>query len=939
MGASPCSLCCQTASDPKQSDFDPNKESFPSDHVGTDTDDIQKFEANGTNSANMRRGGERQKGKANRIGNRAGNDGETKGEEHLAAHRRPRNKGTETKKLIRQAMKQDRVCAMLEEVEIDTILETMEYFEFAANDQVLKQGDVGTTFFVTHEGTMEVSVNGRVVNTMNRGRAFGGLALLYNCPRTSSVISTTKSAAWGANGGTFHMVLQENAKKSYAENRKFLDSIRLFDGLAVKQKDRVGEAFFVEVFEEGARVVTEGEAATAMYFVKVGNLRVVTGAKIASNGKVVGGKDIAKINSGECFGERALLYNENRGSTVVAETRCEILVISGEQLREVLGIDLKQTLEQNFILTGVKKSPILSQFTTSQQTSIVKGVTLQDFKAFAAVPARLRFGLVMDGELKGAKNGVPITLARGSCWEMDNLIYEASSEKSNHRKTARADMALASLEKGADDSAELANLAAGPNGVRVGLLTDDVLAKILNELGLAKLGDASQAADYTRKMILCRKVQVFRHLAPEALDKLVNAFVLEKYKKSQYVFKQGEKGDKFFVIASGEVGIYINDNFIRTMPRNQFFGERALLFDEPRTATVQVSTNEAELWSIEKVMFKSIITSKMQQELTSKIRLQDTSVTMKDLKHVKVVGAGAAGVVRLVEHKRTGTRYALKRVYKTDGKIPEEVNRECALLAENDHPFIMQLVKTFDTASSVYMLTELITGGELHAAIRTVPTVLSRAQCQFYGGSIILVLEELAERNIVYRDMKPENVMLDQQGYLKLIDFGIAKKLEEGKTRTYTMIGTPHYMAPEVMRGHGYGTEVDIWSFGIMCFEFVCGYLPFADDLDDPTEVCTAVLKDSLAFPSGYKDLIGRQMLDTKTGVLVRQPKKRLGAGISGYEDIKNHEYFKAGHSTSTLFTKILGRELDPPVVPPKEIYSPPEDLADVKLDDAHELG
>merc|ERR1719502_57616 len=197
------------------------------------------------------------------------------------------------------------------------------------------------------------------------------------------------------------------------------------------------------------------------------------------------------------------------------------------------------------------------------------------------------------------------------------------------------------------------------------------------------------------------------------------------------------------------------------------------------------------------------------ESLMQRIRLQDTSVNMKDLKHVKVVGAGAAGVVRLVEHKTTKTRYALKRVMKSKGKVPEEVTRECALLKENDHPFIMCLVKTFETKKSVYMLTELITGGELHAAIRTIPTVLARSQAQFYCGSLALVLEELCERNICYRDLKPENVMLDAQGYLKLIDFGIAKKLTEQHGKTYTVIGTPHYMAPEVVKGKGYGLSAD----------------------------------------------------------------------------------------------------------------------------------
>eukprot|EP00913_Durusdinium_trenchii_P009516 g8944.t1 len=441
----------------------------------------------------------------------------------------------------------------------------------------------------------------------------------------------------------------------------------------------------------------------------------------------------------------------------------------------------------------------------------------------------------------------------------------------------------------ASAKSEIRNFKAGVNGARVGFLTKEGLLSALKELGLAAIGNAEEASDLTRKLIVAKKVHIFRHLSSEQITKLVQSFVLQRYRKGAHVIKQG------------------------TMTKNSYFGERALLFDEPRTATVEVSSPEAELWSIEKSTFSSIVKGKMQQELMHRIRLQDTDFTMKDCQIGLMGLESGTPFPQVASPKSDRWRYALKRVRKNQGKIPVEVKRECELLKAQEHPFIMRLVQTFETHKSVYILTELITGGELHGAIREIPTVLSRAQAQFYTGCLIIVLEELSEKNIVYRDAW-------------LMELGI---------------GTPHYMAPEIMRGHGYGTEVDLWSLGIILFEFVCGYLPFADELDDPTEVCTAVLKDPLEFHSRFKDLGDAQCKAVIQGMLNRQPKKRLGAGMNGWEDIRtaeNSEFFLIGHSGSTLFDKIMGRELEAPVMPKGEKYCEPTDI-DFTLSDEGELG
>lgn len=143
-------------------------------------------------------------------------------------------------------------------------------------------------------------------------------------------------------------------------------------------------------------------------------------------------------------------------------------------------------------------------------------------------------------------------------------------------------------------------------------------------------------------------------------------------------------------------------------------------------------------------------------------------------------------------------------------------------------PMMLSFVKSFKDAQHIYFLLEYIKGSELFDVIREIG-VLKKAVGRFYISSLILSVEYLHMKNIIYRDLKPENVMVESDGYLKLIDMGTAKELKQNKGfRTFTIIGTPHYMAPEVMQGKGYTFAVDIWSLGVLLYEFVCGSLPFA---------------------------------------------------------------------------------------------------------------
>ena len=150
---------------------------------------------------------------------------------------------------------------------------------------------------------------------------------------------------------------------------------------------------------------------------------------------------------------------------------------------------------------------------------------------------------------------------------------------------------------------------------------------------------------------------------------------------------------------------------------------------------------------------------------------------------------------------------------------------------------------------------------ELFDVIREIG-LLDAYDSQFYIGQLILAVEYLHYHKIVYRDLKPENVMINHQGYVKMIDMGTAKNINYKPAKTYTVIGTPHYMAPEVLLNKGYSFDVDIWSIGIILFEFMCGLVPFGETCEDPFEIYQEIVtNERIEFPSYMEDKLAQRFI------------------------------------------------------------------------------
>jgi len=218
------------------------------------------------------------------------------------------------------------------------------------------------------------------------------------------------------------------------------------------------------------------------------------------------------------------------------------------------------------------------------------------------------------------------------------------------------------------------------------------------------------------------------------------------------------------------------------------------------------------------------------------------------------------------------------------------------------HPFCIRLHNTYKDKNRLYFLLEPSLGGELFSVLRA-RTLFDEDTARFYAGSVVLAFEYMHSKNIIYRDLKPENLLLDDRGFLKVTDFGFAKELLTG--RTWTLCGTPDYLAPEIVAGKGHGKGVDWWTLGVFIYEMLASYPPFYDE--DPMKTYAKIMHGNIAFPSHFS----KEAVNLVQKLLHHKPTKRLGVVKGGAKLIKKHAWFK-----NFDFDKLYNREVKPPIVP-----------------------
>ncbi|XP_051954558.1 cGMP-dependent protein kinase 1 isoform X2 [Xyrauchen texanus] len=397
------------------------------------------------------------------------------------------------------------------------------------------------------------------------------------------------------------------------------------------------------------------------------------------------------------------------------------------------------------------------------------------------------------------------------------------------------------------------------------------------------------------------------------LSKIIDSMEEVKFQKKEVIVREGAEGNTFYIILKGEVLVTKNvsgqQKIIRKMGEGEHFGELALIREIRRTATC-TAVGAVTCFSIDKEVFEETIPIESLELHDDSDHLEDikkpeevgtnTSLMLKDLVPVLyqegryqgepvTLGVGGFGRVELVTTLHHRKYFAMKKVIKkhiVSKRQEGHILLEKRILLAIRCDFIVRLHAAFKDSRYIYMIMEFCSGGEIWTKLKEVGRFEENIAV-FVTACVVEGYAYLHKKGILYRDLKPENLMMDTKGYVKLVDFGFAKELSRGG-KTYSFCGTPEYMSPEIIQNQGHDFAADFWSLGILIYELLVGSPPFSSS--EPQKIYAKILDGVVNYPTylgeGAKSLISK--------LCRSRPGQRLGNTKNGIKDVRHHRWFNS---------------------------------------------
>jgi len=698
-----------------------------------------------------------------------------------------------------------------------------------------------------------------------------------------------------------------------------LRKVSVISTLKKKELTKLAQNLIQEDFKRGQFIMKYGEDGTEFYIIVKGKCGVLTNT----------GEKVAELAAGDFVGEMALLEKAKRNASIECLEDCTTLVASKEVFDSVLGDSTKvrfkkRTAKRKAVFTVVndneeekKDSSKVVDKTDKQVKWLLKSVEKNIL--FTNLDRKVKLGVIATMYQETVKVGT-VLIKQGDVKAQTFYVIDSGSF------AVHVDGEQVTTLKEGQCFGELALIHDAPRAATV-VAAEDSIIWTMRRNAFRRNVRAAKKQGHLHRVHLLRQVKQFKSLTKRQLGTLSGAFIERTYKNNDVVIKQDEIGESFFVVKSGEVKWETASGESGKRTKGEYFGERALIYNQKRAATITALTTTVCL-ELSKQDFQELLgplVDQMKKQIEHEDQKSEEHVrksekvvhgargssllkricNLKQLKTIGILGKGAFGVVSLVVDPSTGNSYALKAMKKCQiaemGFQDHIVNeKDVMLLLHND--FLVNLRGTFKDTLRVYLLLDVCLGGELFTILRK-HRYFNDNVSRFFTACVVEAFAYMHSLNVIYRDLKPENLVLDDKGFLKVTDFGFAKQIED---QTYTLCGTPEYFAPEIVTGQGHGKGVDWWTLGILIYEMLASFSPFFDD--QPIGIYRKIVQGRLKFPRH----LSHNAKDMIKGLLKSKPTKRLGVLCNGDVDkIRKMEWFN-GFSWEDL----RAFDMEPPIKP-----------------------
>jgi len=714
----------------------------------------------------------------------------------------------------------------------------------------------------------------------------------------------SKAADAGAGGGAAAAPAAGGAAPP-ADNKVFLEKVDLFKRLPKEEFPNLLKACESVIFEPGTKIINQGDEGNEFFIIKAGT------AKVEVNGNMV-----ATLKTGDYFGENALLRDDPRNATIVCQAKIDGLKITRQNFVK-LGLNEKLEFAKRGAVGGgaaadaeIKPPSSKSPEETTQIVAALKSntnlnnmITVDDTKTKAITDLMWK-ETVSKGTViitEGSLDADYFYVVNTGSFEVTKVPEGQSAEKHIGRSTS-----IATLGPGTSFG-ELALLYFSARAATI-TATADSTVFVLARQQFKEIITKSQtdvAGTYVKYL---DKVSILDPLKDSEKKQLAEALTDFAFAQGEDIFVQGEKGVLFYILIDGEVAVIKDGKEVSklkaTADSAQFFGEAALLTNEARGATIKITSTSATTLAVDKKSFDMLLgpleeLKKRGKDGTAAVAKSGAGgaaggkrfglIFRKDLKRLGLLGCGGFGAVEMVEHASNGECYALKALskgYVLKTGMQKSVMSEKDVQLMCDSVFVVKLYETYNGEQSLYLLLELALGGELYATYNKKGLWGNEKCAKFYVAGTVFAFDHLHDLKIIFRDLKPENLLLNEKGAVKLTDMGLAKVVV-GKT--FTTCGTPDYFAPELIASKGHGEAVDWWCLGILNFELLGGHPPF--ESASPMQIYQKVTKgiNKVQFPKACKGVPETLI----KGNCHANPSERLPMKKGGTENVKKHDWYK----------------------------------------------